>query len=72
VRGLIPLLEECSSQGGVHLIEIPIDYSEDERRVNEEIPTCLTGSDHMKSTYPMYVNNNRPVHPNAELKRSSI
>lgn len=31
------IVRECHSQGGVHLIEVPIDYSESDRILNQEI-----------------------------------
>ena len=34
---LIPLLEECFNAGGVHLIEVPVDYSDNDRILNSEI-----------------------------------
>ncbi|MEN8177596.1 MAG: acetolactate synthase large subunit [Pseudomonadota bacterium] len=34
---LIPLLEECFNTPGVHLIEIPIDYSDNDRILNRDI-----------------------------------
>lgn len=33
-----PLLERCLGSSGVHLLEVPIDYSHDHRILNEEIP----------------------------------
>lgn len=35
---LIPLITECQSKGGVHVINIPIDYSENHRILNVELP----------------------------------
>ncbi len=35
---LVPLIENCQQQGGVHLIDIPIDYSENDRILNVELP----------------------------------
>jgi acetolactate synthase-1/2/3 large subunit len=34
---LIPLLEECFNIPGVHLIEVPIDYSDNDRILNRDI-----------------------------------
>ncbi len=34
---LIPLLEECFNMPGVHLIEVPIDYSDNDRILNRDI-----------------------------------
>lgn len=34
---LIPLLEACHSMKGVHLIDIPVDYSENDRILNREL-----------------------------------
>ena len=34
---LLPLLERCHKEPGVHLIEVPIDYSENDRILNHEI-----------------------------------
>ncbi len=31
------MLEQCFNQGGVHLIEVPIDYSDNDRILNHEI-----------------------------------
>lgn len=33
----LPLFKECHEKGGVHLIEVPIDYSENDRILNKEI-----------------------------------
>ncbi|MDF1811884.1 MAG: acetolactate synthase large subunit [Verrucomicrobiales bacterium] len=35
---LAPLIRNCQQQGGVHLIDIPIDYSENDRILNVELP----------------------------------
>jgi acetolactate synthase-1/2/3 large subunit len=35
--GLIPMLEAAFSQGGVHLVAVPIDYSENMRVLVEEL-----------------------------------
>jgi len=35
---LIPLIEKCQSEGGVHLIDVPIDYSDNDRILNVELP----------------------------------
>ena len=34
---LLPLLRKCNESAGVHLIEIPVDYSENDRILNREI-----------------------------------
>lgn len=36
-EGLAPLLERCYQAGGVHLVETPMDYSENDRILNHEI-----------------------------------
>ena len=36
-EGLAPLLEQCYQAGGVHLVEEPVDYSENDRILNHEI-----------------------------------
>ena len=35
--GLLPLLNQCHADQGVHLVEVPIDYSENDRILNHEI-----------------------------------
>jgi acetolactate synthase-1/2/3 large subunit len=35
--GLIPLIYECFTAKGVHLIEVPVDYSENDRILNHDI-----------------------------------
>jgi len=40
---LLPLLNECLDSGGVHLIDVPVDYSENVKMLHEEIP-CLSKS----------------------------
>lgn len=35
---LIPLLKNCHEQGGVHLIDAPVDYSENDFILNRKIP----------------------------------
>ncbi len=35
--GLLPLLEECLRTPGVHLVEAPVDYSDNDRILNHEI-----------------------------------
>ncbi|AOS97924.1 Acetolactate synthase, catabolic [Microbulbifer aggregans] len=32
-----PLLEQCFSEGGVHLIDVPVNYSDNDRILNQEI-----------------------------------
>ncbi|WP_019557431.1 acetolactate synthase large subunit [Thiomicrorhabdus arctica] len=34
---VIPTVEKCYAQGGVHVIEVPIDYSDNDRILNHEI-----------------------------------
>ena len=34
---LVPLLEQCHNQSGVHVIDVPVDYSENDRILNREI-----------------------------------
>ena len=36
-EGFAPLLEQCYQAGGVHLVEAPVDYSENDRILNHEI-----------------------------------
>jgi acetolactate synthase-1/2/3 large subunit len=36
-EGLLPLLEHCHSTPGVHLIDCPVDYSDNDRILNKEI-----------------------------------
>lgn len=36
-EAFLPLLEECFATPGVHLIEVPIDYSDNDRILNREI-----------------------------------
>jgi len=35
---LQPLIKQCMEQGGVHLIDVPVDYSMNNQLLNEEIP----------------------------------
>ena len=35
---LQPLMKKCMEQGGVHLIDVPVDYSMNNQLLNEEIP----------------------------------
>jgi len=35
---LLPLLEKCHTEGGVHLIDIPVDYSENDQILNQDLP----------------------------------
>ena len=37
-ENLIPLMKECLDKPGVHLIDVPMDYSQNDRLLNEEIP----------------------------------
>jgi acetolactate synthase-1/2/3 large subunit len=34
---LVPLLESCYARGGVHLVEVPVDYSENKRVLIDEL-----------------------------------
>ncbi|MDP6730453.1 MAG: thiamine pyrophosphate-dependent enzyme, partial [SAR324 cluster bacterium] len=34
---LVPLLEQCFNTPGVHVVEVPMDYSENDRILNHEI-----------------------------------
>jgi len=36
-EALIPLIEECFDTAGVHLIEVPVDYSDNDRILNSDI-----------------------------------
>ncbi len=36
-ESLVPLLEECFETPGVHLVEVPVDYSENDRILNRDI-----------------------------------
>jgi acetolactate synthase I/II/III large subunit len=38
---LFPLLERCLSSPGVHVVEVPVDYGEDHRVLNREIPELV-------------------------------
>ncbi len=35
--GLLPLMEECHGTPGVHVIDCPVDYSDNDRILNREI-----------------------------------
>lgn len=35
---LVPLMRRCQEEGGVHLIDAPVDYSENDRILNKELP----------------------------------
>lgn len=35
---LIPLMRACQEEGGVHLIDVPVDYSDNDRILNKELP----------------------------------
>jgi acetolactate synthase-1/2/3 large subunit len=37
---LLPTLERCFATGGVHLVEVPIDYSENKRVLIDELEDC--------------------------------
>lgn len=34
---LVPLLQDCFATGGLHLVDLPVDYSENDRILNHEI-----------------------------------
>jgi len=36
-EGFVPLLERCFTEGGVHLVEVPVDYSENKRVLIDEL-----------------------------------
>lgn len=36
---LVPLMRDCQQQGGVHIIDVPVDYSENNTILNEQIPS---------------------------------
>ena len=36
--GFLPLLRDVLDRPGVDLVEVPIDYSDDDRILNEDIP----------------------------------
>ncbi len=42
-RDFAPLLEHCFSQGGVHLVDVAVDYSENMKVLGEELTekVCL-------------------------------
>ena len=35
--GLVPLLKQCYAAGGVHLVEVPVDYSENQKVLVDEL-----------------------------------
>ncbi len=35
---LIPLIQKCQTDGGVHLIDVPVDYSENDQILNRDLP----------------------------------
>ncbi len=35
---LAPLIQNCQEKGGIHVIEVPVDYSENDRILNIELP----------------------------------
>ncbi|QDV10149.1 Acetolactate synthase [Planctomycetes bacterium Poly30] len=35
---LVPLLERCFEEGGVHLVDVPVDYSRNDELLHREIP----------------------------------
>jgi acetolactate synthase I/II/III large subunit len=40
-ESFIPLIESCYAQGGVHLIELPVDYSENNKVLIDELKTRI-------------------------------
>jgi acetolactate synthase-1/2/3 large subunit len=34
---LLPRIQQCHNESGVHIIEVPVDYSENDRILNHEI-----------------------------------
>ncbi len=34
----VPLLRKCQAEGGVHVIDVPVDYSDNDRTLNVELP----------------------------------
>ncbi len=36
-EALLPLIEQCNAEGGVHLIDLAVDYSDNDRVLNHEI-----------------------------------
>ena len=44
IRDFIPVLERAFSAGGVHLVAVPIDYSENERVLVEELRKRFPGA----------------------------
>jgi len=41
-EGFLPLLEECHNTPGVHLIDCPVDYSDNDRILNKELKSRST------------------------------
>jgi len=39
----IGLIKSCQEQGGVHLLDVPIDYSENDHILNKELPQLSAG-----------------------------
>jgi acetolactate synthase I/II/III large subunit len=39
--GFAPSVERCLEEGGVHLVDVPVDYDEDNHILNEEIPELV-------------------------------
>ena len=36
-EGLVPKVEECYATGGVHVVDVAVDYSMNDRILNQEI-----------------------------------
>ena len=41
MKALLPLLEKCFITHGVHLIAVPVDYSDNDRILNREIAAAF-------------------------------
>ena len=39
----VPLVAKCQAEGGVHIIDVPVDYSENDRILNTELPELSAG-----------------------------
>jgi acetolactate synthase I/II/III large subunit len=42
IRDFLPALEKAFSEGGVQLVAVPIDYSENQRVLVEELSNCVS------------------------------
>jgi len=43
---LVPLLKQCETNGGVHVIEVPVDYSENDQILNVDLPKLSAKLNH--------------------------